>query len=58
MVKPRSAKMTSPGSINSRNPESCVMALSEALPPYPDDRNDIAPFGVMATRYLMVLWCL
>lgn len=56
--KPRSARITSPGSIRSRIPDCWTINLSVALPPQAGDMNDIRPSGAIATRYLRVLWCL
>ena len=53
MVKPRSARMTSPGSTRSRKPDSLSMRLLEVLPPQPTERK--LAFGAIPIRYFAVL---
>ncbi len=52
---PRSAKISSFGSSSSKNPDFDVISLSETRPPQPGDKNEIAPAGVIPTKYLTVL---
>lgn len=58
MSKPLSANTTSPGINLRRNPQSSIINLSLALPPYPFDKKETAPWGVMPIKNLTVLWCL
>lgn len=53
--KPRSAMISSPLSMRSKNPDSSTMRLSEILPVNKLDKKQNEPFGVMATKDLNVL---
>jgi hypothetical protein len=48
----------SPGKSLFRRPQFSVKCLSDTRPPYPHDKNEIAPCGVIPIKYFTVLWCL
>ena len=54
MVKPRSARTTSPGSILSKNPDFLVICLSEILPSKQSLTNIKAPQGATPIKTLLV----
>ena len=51
----RSARITSPGLINSKYPQFSTMCLSETLSPQPLDTELTTPWGVILINYFAVL---
>ena len=48
------ARMTSPRSTRSMNPDFTVISISVVRPPKPGDTNVVSPEGAQAMRYFRV----